>query len=259
MSKRKILIVEDEPEMRKLLTIELESAGYQVFLAGDGESGFKLAQEAMPDLIVCDIMLPKVDGNQLMKKLRGSSFGKDIPFIVLTARRKMRDYFETMAVDDFIEKPFKPEDLLAKIEKVLGRPAKDPAGTAKPAPSAKAVKKKILILEDDQWLCPRLESIFGDYGYEVKIMSSVPECLEEAVRFCPDIILSKYVLEGMSGAQLVGLVKGMPSVKDIPVLIYSNTILGGEQESALSAGAVDFLIDASGIKLLKRVNELLKM
>ena len=120
MEKKKILIVEDEPEMRKLLVLELETSGYEVFQAEDGEAGFKVAEELKPDLIISDVLMPKMNGNELLKKLRTSDFGKNVPFVVLTARGKMRDYFEIVHVTAFLEKPFGAEELLATIGDILG-------------------------------------------------------------------------------------------------------------------------------------------
>jgi len=77
----KILIVDDEGNMRTLLTMQLEQAGYQVFQAEDGDSGFQIAKSIQPDLIISDVLMPQMDGNQLMKKLRESEFGKNIPLV----------------------------------------------------------------------------------------------------------------------------------------------------------------------------------
>ena len=122
MSKKKILIVEDEAQMQMLLSDELKTAGYEVHSAWDGEEGFQKAEEVKPDLIIADIMMPRIDGNQLMKKLRKSDFGRYIPFIVLTARGKMRDYFEILEVDCFIEKPFESKYLLERIANTFKNP-----------------------------------------------------------------------------------------------------------------------------------------
>jgi len=121
MAKEKILIVEDEGNMRMMLALELESAGYQVFQAEDGEAGYQVAKGVKPDLIISDILMPQMDGNQLMKKLRESEFGKNIPFIVLTARGQMQDYFELLEVDDFISKPFDADDFMTRVERVLNK------------------------------------------------------------------------------------------------------------------------------------------
>ena len=143
MNKKKILIVEDEDELRTVLTLGLEASGYEVVQAGDGEAGFQLAQEVSPDLIISDVVMPKLDGSQLLKKIRESDFGKDTPFIVVTARGKMQDYFEIMEVDDFIIKPFAAEDLLMRVERALYRKRV----TKEPGSGSCNIRKKVLLLE----------------------------------------------------------------------------------------------------------------
>lgn len=121
MDKKKILVVEDEKDLRVLIALVLESRGYEVTQAEDGEEGFLLAGQIKPDVIISDVVMPKKDGSQFLKELRKTDFGKHIPFIVLTARVKMRDYFEVMEAEDFIEKPFQAEELIVRIERILNQ------------------------------------------------------------------------------------------------------------------------------------------
>lgn len=116
---KKILIVEDEPELRSLIKLELETSGYTVVCAEDGEAGLRMASEERPDLVISDVLMPKIDGNQMLQELRALDFGKNIPVIILTARRKMKEYFEIMDVSAFLEKPFEAEELLDCVEKVF--------------------------------------------------------------------------------------------------------------------------------------------
>jgi len=119
MDKKKILIVEDEEDLRFLIAEGLKKIGYVVYQAGNGDEGLKVAAEMRPDLIISDIVMPKKDGNQFLKELRQKDFGKKIPFIVLSVHVKMRDYFEILGVAAFVDKPFVMEDLASVIEKVL--------------------------------------------------------------------------------------------------------------------------------------------
>ena len=119
--KEKILIVEDESTSRTLLTVELERAGYQVFQAKDGEAAYNVAKAVRPDLIISDIVMPEMDGNQLVKQVRESEFGKKILFIMLTSHGQMQDYFEMIDVNDFITKPFDPKDLICRVERVFAK------------------------------------------------------------------------------------------------------------------------------------------
>lgn len=122
--KKKVLVVEDEVDLRMLLREALEKAGYEVCEAGDGQQALDLAASQNPDLILSDVLMPKMDGNAFYKELRKSKFGKTIPFIILTARTKMQDYFEFMKVDGFVSKPFQFPELLAQVEDVLKKQEK---------------------------------------------------------------------------------------------------------------------------------------
>ena len=119
MSKKKILIADDEVDSREMLFQDLMKAGYEAYQAGDGYEAFILARQIKPDLIIADILMPKMSGNELIKKLHAIEGYQDIPFIILTARGLMRDYFEALKVARFINKPFKIVELLITIGKVL--------------------------------------------------------------------------------------------------------------------------------------------
>ena len=116
---KKILIIDDEIELVKGLTIILESKGYKTVPAYDGEGGMKKLEEENPDLIVLDIMMPKMDGYTFVRKIKAKKSTEKIPIIILTAKDKMEDLFELEGVKDYVVKPFEHQDLLNRIEKLL--------------------------------------------------------------------------------------------------------------------------------------------
>lgn len=117
----KILVVEDEPSLLLGLERTLKEEGYRVFSAKDGDSGFKLAKSGMPDLILLDVMLPKLNGFELCKRLREE--GSRIPIIFLTAKSEEVDRIVGLQFggDDYITKPFSLKELLLRIKAVLKR------------------------------------------------------------------------------------------------------------------------------------------
>jgi len=115
----KILLVDDEEEFRILIVAALAALGYEVYQAQDGLEGLAMAEKVRPDIILSDVVMPKKSGSDFLKDLRKTAWGKNIPFIVLTARVHMKDYFEMAHVDGFIEKPFTIEELVEKINHVL--------------------------------------------------------------------------------------------------------------------------------------------
>lgn len=115
---KKILVVEDHAEMRENIAEILELSGYEVATAGNGKQGAAKAQELLPDLIVCDIMMPELDGYGLLYILNKKEETANIPFIFLTAKTDKEDFRKGMSLgaDDYLTKPFQELELLNAIE-----------------------------------------------------------------------------------------------------------------------------------------------
>ena len=109
---KKILIVEDEPDMQQMVQMRLEAAGYKVITANNGQEGLAKVNEELPDLIISDVLMPVMDGFTFYKELKAKKATEDIPVLILTARGKMEDSFKVMGADDFIAKPFNAQDFL---------------------------------------------------------------------------------------------------------------------------------------------------
>ena len=117
----KILVVDDEPNINDMLEIRLKFHGYDVIKAFDGEEALKKARNENPDLIILDIMLPKINGYDICRMLKFDTKYKHIPIIIFSARGSMQDKQISVEVgaDAFFNKPFISEDLLAKIQELL--------------------------------------------------------------------------------------------------------------------------------------------
>lgn len=118
---KKILLVEDEPEFRLALRMRLEANGYEVIEADNGVTGLDLARNQKPDLMVLDIMLPKMDGFKVARLLKFDEHHKHIPIVMLTARAQQSDKETGLAVgaDAYLTKPFKPQEILDAIARLL--------------------------------------------------------------------------------------------------------------------------------------------
>jgi two-component system alkaline phosphatase synthesis response regulator PhoP len=120
MPKPKILLIDDEQSIQKLVSAYLRPEGYEVYTASDGTSGLKAARAYKPDLVVLDIMLPGMDGVELLSQLRRES---DVYVIMLTAKAEETDKIVGLSVgaDDYVTKPFSPRELVARIKAALRR------------------------------------------------------------------------------------------------------------------------------------------
>ena len=117
----KLLVVEDEPNIRELLATSLRFAGFEVHTAGDGATALKLAEAERPDLLVLDVMLPDMDGFAVTRRLRDQ--GRQLPVVFLTARDSTDDKITGLTVggDDYVTKPFSLDEVVARIRAVLRR------------------------------------------------------------------------------------------------------------------------------------------
>jgi len=118
-----ILTADDDPDIRELLAFRLERSGYTVLQAVDGEEALALALEHTPDLAVLDVMMPKMDGFEVVRRMRAEETTKGIPIIMLTARAQDSDVEEGFdaGADDYLRKPFSPQELRARVQSILGR------------------------------------------------------------------------------------------------------------------------------------------
>lgn len=123
MVKKRILIVDDEPELVKAMQIRLKVAGYEVITAGDGPEGLEKAKKERPDIVLLDLLMPKMDGFQTLERLKQDRETKSIPVIMLTAKSQMTDVHKTadLGAEDYIVKPFDYMAMLGKIKKALQR------------------------------------------------------------------------------------------------------------------------------------------
>lgn len=120
-SKTKILVVDDEPNIVQTLQDRLEMNEYEVITAGNGREGLQKFEQERPDVILLDVIMPIMDGHEMLESLRKQPGGQDVSVIMLTARSQTQDIARANAcgIDDYIVKPFDLSELLEKIESVV--------------------------------------------------------------------------------------------------------------------------------------------
>jgi DNA-binding response OmpR family regulator len=118
-----VLVVDDDPVILKLLEVNFEMEGFTVVRASDGVEGLERAREVLPDIVVLDVMMPRMTGHEVATALRADPATAGIPIIFVTARAQSGDVERGMelGVDDYVTKPFDPLDLIARVNVVLAR------------------------------------------------------------------------------------------------------------------------------------------
>ncbi len=120
----RVLVVDDDPDIVDLLRIRLELAGHTVVTASDGELGWEAILDEVPDLVVLDVTMPRLDGLALTRRLRGHAETAALPILVLTAAVQPADAEDAIAAGAtaYAKKPFSPKQLVARVQTMLGQP-----------------------------------------------------------------------------------------------------------------------------------------
>jgi DNA-binding response OmpR family regulator len=119
----KVLVVDDDPVILELLRINFEIEGYEVLPAADGEQGLARARDEAPDVVLCDIMMPRLDGIELLTRLRGDPRTAHLPVVLLSAKAQKVEVDRglSMGAADYVTKPFDPLELLDRVNAVLAK------------------------------------------------------------------------------------------------------------------------------------------
>ena len=193
MPAKRILIIDDDPTLSPILRAYLQTKGYAVSTAADGFEGLSQIIIEDPDLIILDALLPKMNGLQFMKRLRENATMRKIPVILMSAKSNMKDFFSDFLIEEFLDKPFGMEDLLPRVEKLIG----------KPSHTEVASPKRLLIITLDKFLKTKVEEHFKAAGWEVYFSDDHhDEAYNMAVSLYPDAILCHYWDEAWEGSPL---------------------------------------------------------
>jgi len=252
-----ILIIEDTEISLELMSYLLGAFGYIVRTAADGELGLESARSDPPDLIICDIQMPKLDGYEVARQLKEDPALRRIPLIAVTAMAMVGDCEKILAsgFEGYIPKPIDPEQFVAAMEGFLPEELRG-AKRGVRAPSAKAAaapmetpahspgrKHALLLVVDDSdmelWL---MRSVFDPCGYDVRLAANVSEALQLARTLRPDLIICDVMMPGGSGFDMLAAVRADPILRDRAVVLITSMDLGAaERERALAAGALRFI------------------
>ena len=251
--KFKILIVEDERPLADLLASKLEKENYEVARAYDGEAGYKKIKEWKPDMILLDIVMPKMDGYEVLEKLNEEKI--KIPVIIISNSGQPVEIEKTKklgAVGHLIKTEFNPVDVVRQVKDYLGgngKYSKDKTNTTIQAKENANVKKigiKVLLVEDDAFLREICGKKLLKEGFTVYEAIDGEQALETFKEVEPDIILLDIILPAIDGFQILHQIRGYKDKKmaDTPVIMLSNLGQEDDIKKAMEMKANDYLVKA---------------
>jgi DNA-binding response OmpR family regulator len=118
-----VLVVDDDPVILQLLQVNFEMEGFRVLTAGDGEEGLARIRDDHPDVVVCDVMMPKINGLEVLERMKADPDTKDIPIVMLSAKAQSSEIQQgrDLGADDYITKPFDPIELTDRVSALLDK------------------------------------------------------------------------------------------------------------------------------------------
>jgi CheY-like chemotaxis protein len=244
MSGQKVLLVDDDKDVLRGLSLRLKANGYNVVFAADGMSAISVARKEEPDVIILDIGLPGGDGFAVMEHLGSLLPVAHIPIIILTARdiSGNKERALNAGARAFLQKPVDNEVLLETMRQVLGENARDSEAKELPAKGGRNVNgQKVLIVDDDKDVLRGLSVRLKANGYNVVFASDGISAISVAQKEEPDVIILDIGLPGGDGFAVMERLAALLPVANIPIIILTARDISGNQERALNAGARAFL------------------
>lgn len=253
----KILIVEDEEVLLDVLKNKLEKEGYDVIAAVNGEEGLKMIDEERPDMVLLDIVMPKIDGFEVLEKLKNKGRLPALPVIIISNSGQPVEVDRAIeyGVRDYLVKAeFDPQEVVDKIKKHLNIPPSTPqvvSGgsqvqdiTPDQVKQIDAKQYKVLIIEDDKFLRDLMSHKISKEGFETIEAVDGEEGLKTALEKLPHVILLDLILPGMDGFEVLQRIRQDSKIGKTPVMILSNLGQKDDIEKGNQLGATDYLVKA---------------
>ncbi len=226
--KRKVLVIDDEPDIREIVRLYLCDEGYEVIEAGNGQEGILKAQQQKPDVIILDIMMPGINGFEVAKHLKDDPNTKDIPIIILSVLAQDSQYRQ--GILDYISKPFRQEELVNTIHKIFEKV------------DGKTVKRTVLVVDDDPDIVDIIAICLKDNHMLAEKAYNGPEALDMVKRKKIDLILLDINMPGMNGFEVIKKLKENKATCDIPIVVLTGTYISeDDKKHGLTLGVAKYL------------------
>jgi len=202
----KVLVIDDSEETRQLMRTILEDEGYDVIMAIDGESGIRKAKQLEPFAILLDILLPDINGWNVLKRLKSMSETVDIPIIIISVLENTSKGISMGAIDFFV-KPIERDKLLDRLKRITIKTVEGPM--------------RVLVVDDQPQAVKLVSTILEKEGYQVLKAYGGVEGLDMVRKERPDLVILDLIMPDMSGIEVLTELKKDPTTRDVPVMILT--------------------------------------
>jgi len=237
---KSILVVDDEPNVAFMISDYLSNEGYHTITATSGEKAIRLAKEHKPFAITLDIMMPEMDGWEVLQKLKENPDTKNIPVIIISISDDKETGFALGAVG-YITKPVNKDVLIAEINKVGG-----------PAPY------DVMVVDDNELDRQEMVRIIGQGGMKPVAAEGGTKCMEMLKKSIPDVLVLDLLMPDMNGFEVLERVRSDPRSRSLPVIVVTAKDLTAEDRIKL-AGNVTSILAKSGITSTVLLEEIKKI
>jgi sigma-B regulation protein RsbU (phosphoserine phosphatase) len=261
--KKSILVIDDDITIRKLIAHHLNLNNYKVFLASNTDEGFEQLFNNDMDLVLCDIIMDKMDGFTFCKLVRENDKYRSVPFVFVTAKNTFEDKSKALEVggDDFITKPFNVDELILKIKSLIRRSEIYRIyGTRKNLEEVFSKRvPKVVIIDDDKAAVTMYYSGLSKAGIDCEIAYNALDGFKLIKTFQPDLIVADIMMPEIDGFEFREMILRDDEISSIPFAFLSN--LGSDQQilNGFDKDITDYILKASGYKIVvAKISSLLK-
>ena len=269
--KIKVAIIEDEEVLLNVLENKLKKEGFDVVTALDGEIGVKVIRESLPDIILLDIIMPKVNGFEVLAQLNQDPVLAKIPVIIISNSGQPVEIDKALSLgakDYLVKAEFDPQEVIEKIKKQLSSSV-SPQSAVQSAESDSTSPKinadinpslfTILLVEDDNFLRDLISQKLKRESFNVIEAIDGEDGVKKTGEHKPHLILLDLILPGMDGFEVLRDIHGNENSKKIPVIILSNLGQKDDIEKGMRFGAIDYLVKAHNTpgEIVDKVKEVL--
>jgi DNA-binding response OmpR family regulator len=266
----KIIIVEDDPMISEIYQRKFSESGYETLVAGSGDQVLALASKEKVDVILLDLIMPKMDGFEVIEKIRNGNYDKNIKIIVFSnlSQQEDRNRALNLGANGFIVKSnYTPSSLIKEVRRITDlceegkRNEAIRNGEKTPAdPVGNGKKKKVLLIEDEEIFVEMFGDKLKQNGYDVTSAQNGAWGFKEALASDFDIFIVDLVMPVMTGDEIIKKLKMEEKTKNIPIIAISASIEDETGKEILKLGADKFFVKTQIIpsKLVKEVDELLE-